>query len=167
MNIALALIGVVLVASIVYAAVNGGRRMSSGRVQPAAVDHIATEPSAAADEAETMDRAALRMVGDKLPYITENHAAAGWTNADALDAADEKARALQAWADSLPEGAWRSALTKWIKISQNGYVAARAELRTHALRDERKKQSQGFDLERKQEERLIARMPPPPGDIRP
>lgn len=141
--------------------------MSSGRVQPGAPDHIATDPGAAVDEAETMDRAALRLVGDKLPYITENHAAAGWTNADALDAADEKARALQAWADSLPKGAWRSALTKWIKISQNGYDAARAELRTHALRDERKKQSQGFDLERKQEERLIARMPRPPGDIRP
>jgi hypothetical protein len=111
---------------------------------------------------DDMDRAALRVVADKLPWITVNHAASGYCSEAAIDAAETKAAVFRKWMLENTTGAWQAALCKWLEHSECSYRKARDELRTGVLRKERAIEKAGFEAEKIRARALAARMPTPP-----
>ena len=113
--------------------------------------------------AEDMDRAACHVIMENLPYITENHAVSGDdATPHYLDAAEAKAVAFRQWWNGLPNGPWKRALLVYLECSERGYVAAREELHTHALRDKRQREHEYYRNQNERIKSLASRMPTPP-----
>jgi hypothetical protein len=109
-----------------------------------------------------MDRAAMRLVNRRVPYITENNAACGRVSEAEIDSSDRVITELTAWSDGLPDGQWRESVQKWINVCKRGNNAARDELKTGKLRARRANESAGFRREDQRADDILAKMPLPP-----